>query len=122
MKPTTRFMVLPDGTCAPLSGCMIIDVPDDLPEGNDSADEWIAENADNGYSLMPRTEHASYYDLVNALLIDLSDEQLMQTPTIHIPGINDYYAVVLAVTDEKNCWELDHNHVVFTIPKPEGDN
>ncbi len=34
----TRFMVLPDGTCAPLLGCMFIDVPND----GGAADEWIA--------------------------------------------------------------------------------
>lgn len=113
----TRFIVLPDGTCSPINGCMLIDVPDNLE--CDDAEVWISENADNGYSLYPTDErfdgkqdNLSYYDLINNLLMDYSDEQLCQTATLHDNNEGEYFAVQLAVTD---CDVLDPNHIVIVI-------
>lgn len=111
MSNVTRFMVLPDGTCAPLEGCMIIDVPNDV----DAADEWIADNADFGYCLHKSVDRCgSYYELVNDLLMDYTDEQLMQTATVFVPGVDEYYPAQLAITDD-SCDVLDENHIVITV-------
>jgi len=116
MSNTTRFMVLPDGTCAPLEGCMIIDVPNDLE--CDDAELWISCNADYGYGLGKEAGHGDmhsgicYYDLINNLLMDYSDEQLMATATMCVPD-DEYFAIALAVTDE-DCDVLDPGHVVIT--------
>lgn len=112
----TRFIVLPDGTCAPLNGCMLIDVPDNMK--CDDAESWISENSDNGYSLYPTDERydgkrdqLSYYDLINNLLMDYSDEQLCATATIYDATSEEYYAAHLSVTDVADV--LDGNHIVI---------
>lgn len=115
----TRFIVLPDGTCSPINGCMLIDVPDDLE--CDDAEVWIAENADKGYSLYPTDERfdgkrdkLSYYDLINNLLMECSDEQLCQTATIFDHNEGEYLAADLFVTSE-SCDVLDPNHIVLVM-------
>jgi hypothetical protein len=117
MADSTRFIVLPDGTCAPLEGCMIIDVPDGLSADDyDGAEEWIAENADCGYCFHTETiqfEMESYYDLINRLLTTMTDEQLLQTPTIQNTPGDEYGPLCIVVTDE-SCDVLDPNHIVLT--------
>ena len=116
----TRFIVLPDGTCAPLKGCMLIDVPHAADGECDDAEVWIAENADCGYSLDPDNSDGdletpnSYYDLINDLLMGYSDEQLMRTPTILVPQLQELYPLSVHVSEEDND-VLDPGHIVFQV-------
>lgn len=115
MTNSTRFVVMPDGTCAPLHGCMIIDVPHSEDGECDDAEVWIAENADQGWCIEDSvpTKASSYYDLVTDLLLNYSDEQLMQTATIFVPGVDEYFPLCISMTDE-SCDVLDPNHVILT--------
>lgn len=113
MTNTTRFIVLPDGTCAPLEGCMIIDVPHAEDGECDDAEEWIADNADWGFSITSERamtgNPSTYYDLINDLLMGYTDEQLMQPPTIQNTPGDRYGPLCIIVTDDSNdCVPSDY--------------
>lgn len=58
----------------------------------------------------------TYRQLAISLLNDLTSEQLDQTATIYIPGVDEYYPMYerFTITDE-DCDVVDDGHIILTI-------